>query len=158
MLDPVAKELGGFALSGDVSDEPDISLKAMCVGHERALFQCTMHICQANWLKEVRFRAGITGIEVNMENSIYREEHQIFRDSFRKFVAKEITPFVPQWEEARAVPREIWLKMGEQGFLCPWLPEIYGGLGLGFEYSVIINEELTRGDGFGVGVPLHQSP
>ena len=52
-----------------------------------------------------------------MKNSIYTEEHQIFRDSFRKFVAKEITPFVSQWEEARAVPRELWLKMGEQGFL-----------------------------------------
>jgi len=76
------------------------------------------------------------------------EEHQIFRDSFREFVAKEITPFVPQWEDARAVPREIWLKMGEQGFLCPWIPETYGGLDLGFEYSVIINEELIRGDGF----------
>ena len=94
-------------------------------------------------------------MEAKMKNSIYTEEHQIFRDSFRKFVAKEITPFVPQWEEARAVPREIWLKMGEQGFLCPWLPETYGGLDLGFEYSVIINEELIRGDGFGVGVPLH---
>jgi acyl-CoA dehydrogenase len=45
--------------------------------------------------------------------------------------------------------------MGEQGFLCPWLPEEYGGLGLGFEYSVIINEELLRGNAFGVEVPLH---
>ena len=86
---------------------------------------------------------------------IYHEEHDIFRDTFRKFVAKEVTPFVSQWEENRAVPREIWVKMGEYGFLCPWLPEKYGGLDLGFEYSVIINEELIRGDGFGVGVPLH---
>lgn len=83
------------------------------------------------------------------------EEHQIFRDSFRKFVAKEITPNVSEWEEQRAVPRSLWLKMGEQGFLCPWLPEEYGGLGLGFEYSVIINEELLRGNAFGVEVPLH---
>ena len=59
------------------------------------------------------------------------------------------------WEEKGAVPRELWLEMGRQGFLCPWIPEEYGGLGLGFEYSVIINEELIRGDGFGVGVPLH---
>jgi acyl-CoA dehydrogenase len=85
----------------------------------------------------------------------YSEEHEIFRESFRKFVAKEITPHVPQWEQDRAVPRELWLKMGREGFLCPWLPEEYGGLGLGFEYSVIINEELIRGDAFGVGVPLH---
>ncbi len=90
-----------------------------------------------------------------MTESIYREEHQIFRETFRKFVAREITPNVSQWEAERAVPRELWIKMGEQGYLCPWLPEEYGGLGLGFEYSVIINEELIRGDGFGVGVPLH---
>lgn len=86
---------------------------------------------------------------------IYSSEHDIFRDTFKKFVAKEVTPFVPQWEEERAVPRDLWLKMGQYGFLCPWLPEDYGGLGLGFEYSLIINEELIRGDGFGVGVPLH---
>ena len=92
---------------------------------------------------------------MTMDLSIYTDEHNMFRETFRKFVAKEITPNVEQWEEARAVPRELWLKMGEQGFLCPWLPEKYGGLGLGFEYSVIINEELIRGDGFGVGVPLH---
>jgi acyl-CoA dehydrogenase len=90
-----------------------------------------------------------------MNSELYTEEHKIFRDMFRKFVAKEITPNVEKWEEERAVPRELWLKMGEQGFLCPWLPEEYGGLGLGFEYQVIINEELVRGDGFGVGVPLH---
>jgi acyl-CoA dehydrogenase len=90
-----------------------------------------------------------------MNERIYTEEHQIFRDAFKKFVANEITPNVPQWEAERAVPRELWLKMGKQGFLCPWLPEEYGGLDVGFEYSVIINEELIRGDGFGVGVPLH---
>jgi acyl-CoA dehydrogenase len=91
-----------------------------------------------------------------MDDTMFNtEEHQIFRESFRKFVAKEITPNVPEWERQRAVPRSVWLAMGEQGFLCPWLPEEYGGLGLGFEYSVIINEELLRGNAFGVEVPLH---
>ncbi len=83
------------------------------------------------------------------------EEHLIFRDSFKKFVAKEITPNVAEWEKQQAVPRSLWFKMGEQGFLCPWLPEEYGGLGLGFDYSVIINEELLRGNGYGIEVPLH---
>jgi acyl-CoA dehydrogenase len=90
-----------------------------------------------------------------MNTQLYTEEHRIFRETFRKFVAKEITPNVEKWEADRAVPRELWFKLGEQGFLCPWLPEEYGGLGVGFEYSAIINEELTRGDGYGVGVPLH---
>ncbi|MGO9118588.1 MAG: acyl-CoA dehydrogenase family protein [Desulfomonilaceae bacterium] len=83
------------------------------------------------------------------------EEHLIFRDSFKKFVAKEITPHVAEWEKQQAVPRSVWLKMGEQGYLCPWLPEEYGGLGLGFDYSVIINEELLRGNAYGFEVPLH---
>ncbi|PLX40822.1 MAG: acyl-CoA dehydrogenase [Deltaproteobacteria bacterium] len=90
-----------------------------------------------------------------MSAEIYGPEHRIFRETFRRFVANEITPNVPQWEKDGAVPRELWLKMGEQGFLCPWIPEDMGGLGLGFEYSVILNEELIKGDAYGFGVPLH---
>jgi acyl-CoA dehydrogenase len=83
------------------------------------------------------------------------EDQKNFRRAFRKFVAMEITPYQDEWEKKRAVPRELWRKMGEMGFLCQWLPEQYGGLNLDFKYSVIINEELVRGGGFGVGVPLH---
>jgi acyl-CoA dehydrogenase len=82
-------------------------------------------------------------------------EQKDFRQAFRKFVASEITPHREEWEKKRAVPRDLWRKMGEMGFLCPWLPEEYGGLNLDFRYSAIINEELARGEGFGVGVPLH---
>lgn len=83
------------------------------------------------------------------------QEHKIFRQVFKKFVAREITPFAEEWERKRAVPREVWKKLGKQGFLCPWLPEEYGGHGLDYGYSVIINQELIRGDGFGVGLGLH---
>jgi acyl-CoA dehydrogenase len=83
------------------------------------------------------------------------QEQKEFRQVFRKFVAAEITPHREEWEEKKAVPRELWKKMGELGFLCQWLPEEYGGLDLDFRYSAIINEELARGEGFGVGVPLH---
>ena len=82
-------------------------------------------------------------------------EQKDFRQSFRKFVAAEITPHREEWEKKQAVPRDLWRKMGELGFLCPWLPEEYGGLNLDFKYSAIINEELARGEGFGVGVPIH---
>jgi len=83
-------------------------------------------------------------------------EQRDFRKVFRKFVAKEITPYSKEWERAGIVPRDLWLKMGKLGFLCPWLPEEYGGLDLDVRYSLlIINEELAWGDGFNVGVPLH---
>ena len=51
------------------------------------------------------------------------QELKDFRQVFRKFVAREITPEFEEWEKNRAVPRELWEKMGKQGFLCQWLPE-----------------------------------
>jgi len=73
----------------------------------------------------------------------YTQEHQIFREAVRRFYEKEITPNAEAWEEAGMVPRELWRKYGEQGFLCPWLPEEYGGVGADFLYSVIALEELA---------------
>jgi len=73
-------------------------------------------------------------------------EHELFRQSLRKYLQKEIVPHFPQWYKERQVPKEIWKSFGSQGFLCPWLPEEYGGSGLGFDYSVIIMEEMSRAD------------
>ncbi len=85
----------------------------------------------------------------------YSEEHRIFRQAVAKFLEKEVTPFVEQWEEAGMVPREVWQKMGRQGFLCMDVPEAYGGYGADFLYSVIIIEELARTRFFGLAAPLH---
>jgi len=84
-----------------------------------------------------------------------KEEHQLFRQSVRKFLEKEAAPFFEQWEKDRMIPREFWLKMGEQGFLCPWVDEAYGGFNADFGYSVVLNEELERiGTGL-IGIGLH---
>ncbi len=90
-----------------------------------------------------------------MKDSFYTEEHRIFRDVFRKFIAREIIPQLEVWEAEGKVPREMWQRMGEQGFLCPWVEEAYGGLGADFAYSIIINEELGRTVGQGFMVGLH---
>lgn len=81
-------------------------------------------------------------------------DYKIFRDSFKKFLAAEVIPHYDKWEEDGEVPREVWLKAGEYGFLCPWVDEKYGGSGAGFEYSVIIGEELSRA-GAHLLFPLH---
>ena len=86
---------------------------------------------------------------------MFQEEHHIFRDVFVKFVAKEITPRLDDWERAKMIPREAWEKMGASGFLCPWLPEGYGGSGADFLYSVIITEELSRAGALSFMTPLH---
>jgi acyl-CoA dehydrogenase len=85
----------------------------------------------------------------------YTEEHRIFRESARKFFEKEVTPHVDEWEEAGIVPKDVWRKMGEQGFLCMDVPEEYGGLGADFLYSVILTEELCRTGCTGLAAPLH---
>jgi acyl-CoA dehydrogenase len=90
-----------------------------------------------------------------MEIIPYTEEHNIFREAVRKFFEKEVTPHVDEWEEAGIVPRSIWRKMGEQGFLCTSVPEEYGGAGADFLYSVILTEELSRTNFTGLAAPLH---
>lgn len=90
-----------------------------------------------------------------MKRTYLQEEYEIFRSSLRKFFEKEAIPFYEQWEEERIIPRALWEKMGEQGFLCPDVPEEYGGLGVDWGFSVVINEELERvGSGL-VGIGLH---
>jgi acyl-CoA dehydrogenase len=85
----------------------------------------------------------------------YSEEHKIFRQAIRKFFEKEVIPFVDEWEEAGIVPKSVWKKMGEQGFLCMDVPEEYGGMGADFLYSVILVEELVRTRHSGLAAPLH---
>ena len=54
----------------------------------------------------------------------------MFRDAFRAFVQQEVAPYHSEWEKVGHVPRELWLKAGEKGFLCMDVPEAYGGMGV----------------------------
>jgi acyl-CoA dehydrogenase len=90
-----------------------------------------------------------------MARRIYSEEHDIFRQSFKKFLEKEVVPHLAEWEAQDEVPRSAWKKMGEQGYLCPWLKEKYGGSEAGFEYSIIITEEMSRVRANGFSASLH---
>src|SRR3546814_14195497 len=69
-----------------------------------------------------------------IERNIFSEEHEMWRDSVRKFVEKEIVPFHDQWEKEGIVPRELWLKAGEAGMLCCTVPAEYGGLGRDYPF------------------------
>lgn len=91
-----------------------------------------------------------------MKRDIFAEEHLMFRDAFKRFVANEIVPHHAQWEEDGVVPRSIWQRAGELGFLCMDVPEEYGGGGIkDFRYNAVVTEELTRVGASGVGFGLH---
>lgn len=79
----------------------------------------------------------------------------MFRAAFRKFLEKEAYPHYNDWEKRGIIPRSFWAKMGENGFLCPWVDEAYGGLNADFAYSVVINEELEKVGSSLVGIGLH---
>lgn len=74
---------------------------------------------------------------------LFGDDHRAFRDMVRKFIAREFTPRIAEFEDAGIVKRDFWLKAGEAGLLCPNMPEQYGGLGLDFTYNAILNEEFT---------------
>lgn len=87
--------------------------------------------------------------------TLFSSDHETFRDTVRKFLEVEAVPNSEEWEKQGVVPREVWLKAGEQGFLCPMVKEQYGGIEADFLYSVVINEEISRLGLTGIGWGLH---
>ena len=74
----------------------------------------------------------------------FGEEHELFRKSLRRFVQEEIAPHVDEWEELEEIPRELFRRMGELGFLGLEYPRVYGGAGADFWMTVVLAEELAR--------------
>ncbi|MGB0238136.1 MAG: acyl-CoA dehydrogenase family protein [Cycloclasticus sp.] len=87
--------------------------------------------------------------------TIYQQEHEMFRDSVRKFLEDEAVPYHEQWEEDGQVDRSIWLKAGELGMISPTVPEEFGGVGVDFRYNAIVDEEVSRLGLSGLGFALH---
>ncbi len=90
-----------------------------------------------------------------IERTLFDEGHQAFRDSFRRFLNKEVAPFHAQWEDQGYVDRRVWNKAGDNGFLCPTMPEAYGGAGADKLYAMVQFEENARSGFTGLGFNLH---
>ena len=75
-------------------------------------------------------------------------EIELFRDGLRHFLAQDVAPHYDTWERQRLFPRELWQRLGENGFLCVDVPAEYGGHGSDFSVSAVIIEEVARA-GFG---------
>lgn len=86
---------------------------------------------------------------------VFREDHEQFRETVRRFVDKEIVPHLHEWEHAGIVPISLWLKAGEAGLLCSTVPEEYGGSGGDLGHSAVMIEELARANATAVGFTTH---
>ncbi|MGR1219166.1 acyl-CoA dehydrogenase family protein [Metapseudomonas otitidis] len=87
--------------------------------------------------------------------TLFSPEHELFRDSVRRFLVEEAVPFHHQWEKDGHVDRALWNKAGEAGLLCSHIPEAYGGVGADFLYSTVVIEEIGRLGLTGIGFSLH---
>jgi len=90
-----------------------------------------------------------------IERTLFSEEHRQFRDSVHRFMEQEVAPHHEAWEDQGYVDREVWRKAGAAGFLCPTMPEEYGGAGVDKLFSVVLFEEQFRINASGLGFGLH---
>ncbi|MFP4845491.1 acyl-CoA dehydrogenase family protein [Winogradskyella sp. PE311] len=79
-----------------------------------------------------------------MSNLYFTEEHNLFRESLRSFLQKEVVPHIEKWEETGHIERFIWKKFGDMGYFGLATPEEYGGLDLDLFYTIIFLEEMQR--------------
>ena len=86
---------------------------------------------------------------------LFLEEHELYRQTIRRFLEVEVVPQHDRWEDQGFVDREVWLKAGQLGFLCPTMPQAYGGSEVDRLYSVILMEEVARINATGLGFGLH---
>ena len=85
----------------------------------------------------------------------YSDEHHAFRGRLREFIATHVVPRAGAWEKDHIIPRDMWRKMGKEGFLCTGVAREYGGLGGDFIYSSIVCEEMAASMQTGLAPTLH---
>ncbi len=93
-----------------------------------------------------------------MTSQYFNQDHQLFRQSVRQFIEKEVIPNASTWETERQIPKSIFQKMGELGYLGINFSEEYGGTNADLWYSVVFLEEIARSTmgGFSTAVSVHQ--
>jgi alkylation response protein AidB-like acyl-CoA dehydrogenase len=93
-----------------------------------------------------------------MRRANLTDDHELFRDSVRTFVQREMVPFHEEWNRDGIMPREVFAKAGAAGFLAMAVPESYGGGGVAdFRYNQVFGE-VIQGEGVGpagLGMVLH---
>jgi acyl-CoA dehydrogenase len=70
------------------------------------------------------------------------EELDVFRDQFRRYLAKDLAPRAEEWRRNKITDRAAWRGLGEMGALLPSIPEAYGGLGASFAYEAAVSEDI----------------
>ena len=92
---------------------------------------------------------------MNIHRTVYRDDHEMLRDTARRFFERECLPRQAEWDAAGRTDRETWLKAGREGLLCVTVPTEYGGGGGDFGHSCVVSEELHRSGVSGFSLAVH---
>ena len=92
---------------------------------------------------------------LSFPRSVFRDDHEMFRDTVRRFLERECKPRQAQWDADGRVDRETWLAAGREGLLCTLIDSEWGGAGGDFGHSAVMAEELARSGLSGPGFNLH---
>lgn len=79
-----------------------------------------------------------------MKSYYFSDEHELFRQGLRSFLQREVIPHIDEWEANEQIPKSLWKKFGDQGYLGLNYPGQYGGADADFFYSVVFLEEIAR--------------
>ncbi|WP_163410582.1 acyl-CoA dehydrogenase family protein [Flavobacterium ajazii] len=91
-------------------------------------------------------------------NFDYNETQSMIAESIKDFAAKNIKPYIMEWDEAQIFPIPLFKKLGEMGFMGVLVPEEYGGSGLGYHEYITVVEEISKVDpSIGLSVAAHNS-
>src|SRR5205085_1499022 len=87
----------------------------------------------------------------------FTDEHEVLRETIRRFITRELRPHAQEWEDARWFPNEVFLRMGELGLLGLKYPEEHGGQGGTYVHDAVLTEELPRAGsgGLSAGIGAH---
>ncbi len=88
---------------------------------------------------------------------VLTSDHEMLRETIRRFIEERVLPHAHGWEEEGYVPRHVLQGMGDLGLFGIRYPEEYGGSALDTLSTVVLAEELGRSTygGFAVTVLVH---
>jgi alkylation response protein AidB-like acyl-CoA dehydrogenase len=90
-----------------------------------------------------------------MKRDLYTEDHELYRDTVREFLQREVTPNIQRWDEEHWIDRDVYRKAAEAGVYALQVPEQYGGAGeLDYRYRMVVCEEVAKSGANAFGTTL----